>query len=250
VKYKKKIAMNNTQSEVSNSEMLSKQIRRFRWLGIAGILGAVALFSGDMLYLFDANSEWSRLKTLSNTPDQQFLLSGICALFAAWFYTLGAGQIYFALRPSGRILSKLTFLSFAAIMIGYGVAHAAYFSIITGAKATFLVGIDAEAVTELPDRYFNLLVKILLIPGIVATLLFVYTVFFRRTHYPRWIIIFFPMFLYLLDDLIVERLHGGLKMIIQGGYANLIMLLFFAISTIVLWNGGAVSKLDIEPGNK
>jgi len=194
-----------------------------------------------MLYLYNQNGELSRLRTISNMPDWQLLTSGVTALVAGWFYTLGAGQIYFALRPSGKIISMFAFGSFAAVMIGYGVGHAAYFSVLTGAKDAFLTGVEAEVMTELPGKYFNLLVQILLLPGGIATILFSYAILFRKTHYPWWIVPFFPFFLYLLKDVFVQRLPGILKLIIDGGYANLIMLLFYLVSTIVLWNGGKIT---------
>lgn len=227
-------------------DVFSIQIRMFRWLGIAGILGAAILFIGDILYLYDSGGEVSGLSRINNIRDGRFLASGISALVGAWLYTLGAGQLYLALKPSGKTLSILTFGFFAAIMIGYGIAHAAFFSIISGAKDAFLTGAETEVLTELPKKYFNLLVQILTIPGVIAALLFVYALFFRKTHYPKWIVVFFPLFLFLLKDMIVERLSGMPKAVLNGGYENLIMLLFYLVSTIVLWNGGKIERVDQE----
>ena len=226
--------------------MLSNQIRMFRWLGIAGILGAAILFIGDILYLYDSSAEVAGLKSISDLPDGRFLASGISALIGGWLYTLGAGQLYFALRPSGKLISILTFGFFAAIMIGYGIAHAAFFSIISGAKDAFLTGAETAVLTELPKKYFYLLVQILTIPGVIAAILFVYAILFRKTHYPKWIVVLFPLFLFLLKDMIVEGLTGMSKAVLNGGYENMIMLLFFLVSTIVLWNGGKIAPADQE----
>ena len=56
-----------------------------------------------------------------------------------------------------------------------------------------------------------------------------------KTYYPKWILIFNPIVPFLFGNLVVENLEGEVKMIIGGGYLNLILTLFFSASTIALW---------------
>ncbi len=222
--------------------MLTKKIWTLRWLGLSGILGAIVLFTGDMLYYFNPNGGLSSITTMGSGPDWRLLAGGAASLIAAWLYTMGAGQIYFALKPAGKRISMLAFISFAAVMIAYGIAHASFFSIGSGAKNAFLAGVKVELMTKLPSQYFSLLIKITYLPVVIITVLFVYSVLFRKTLYPRWIIPFFPVFPYLFEGIVSQHLSGTLQVIIAGGYKNLIMLLFYLASTIVLWNGGKNSQ--------
>jgi len=42
------------------------------------------------------------------------------------------------------------------------------------------------------------------------------------------------------------RPSGKLISVLNGGYENLIMLMFYLISTVVLWNGGKIARVDQE----
>jgi hypothetical protein len=213
-----------------------------RWLGLSGILGAIVLFAGDMLYYFKPNVGLSSITTMGSVPEWRLLAGGATSLIAAWLYTMGAGQIYFALKPAGKKISLAAFISFAAVMIAYGIAHASFFSIGSSAKNALFTGAKMELMTKLPSQYFSLIVKITYVPVVIVTVLFVYSVIFRKTLYSWWIIPFFPVFPYLFEGIIRKHLSGTLQVIIAGGYKNLIMLVFFLISTIVLWNSGKYSK--------
>jgi len=70
-------------------------------------------------------------------------------------------------------------------MIAYGIVHASFFSIGSGAKNAFLAGVKVELMTKLPSQYFSLLIKITYLPVVIITVLFVYSVLFRKTLYPR-----------------------------------------------------------------
>jgi len=55
-----------------------------------------------------------------------------------------------------------------------------------------------------------------------------------------------PVILFLLRELIVGNFEGELKVIIGGGYLNLILLLFFASSTIALWLNRKTKSIRME----
>ncbi len=98
------------------------------WLGLAGILGSLMLFSGDMLFYFNGD-QTDVIANMAVVAPQRIILSGLTALFAAWLHPLGAGQVYYAFQPAARWLRLPVFLSFASIMVAYGIVYGAYIAI-------------------------------------------------------------------------------------------------------------------------
>lgn len=203
------------------------------WLGISGILGSIILFSGDMLFYYDG-VQTDFILNMGNASDVRIIGSGICALTAAWLYTLASGQIYYAFQPARKWLQLTIFFSFAAIMITYGVVHGAYVAIATSAKNAITLGLDPHALTSLAVSANNALRYIAYVPFGIFTLLFISTVWMNKSHYPRWIILFTPAVPFLLNGIIVGSLQGEWKMIIGGGFLNLLLMIFFISSTIAL----------------
>ena len=93
----------------------------------------------------------------------------------------------------------------------------------------------ANSLADLAITANNVLRYIAYFPFAIFSLVFIPAVWFKKSHYPRWIILLSPVILFLLRELIVGNFEGELKVIIGGGYLNLILLLFFASSTIALW---------------
>ena len=204
-------------------------------LGFSGMIGALVLFSGDMLFYYNG-AQTDFIANMSVSSDLRVIASAVTALLAAWLYTLGAGQIYYAFAPAAKWIRLTVFLSFAAVMITYGVVHGAYVAIATSAKNAATLGMTPDSLTDLSVTANNALRLIAYLPFAIFSLVFIPTVWLKNTHYPRWVIMFSPVVLFFLHDPIVGSLEGRLKIIIGGGYLNLILLVFFAISTIALWN--------------
>jgi hypothetical protein len=201
--------------------------------GLAGILGSLVLFIGDMLFYF--NGEQSNLiVNMAHASSERIILSGLCAMLAAWLYTLAAGQIYYAFQPAGRWIHTTVFLSFTAIMIAYGIVHAAYLAIAVSAKNAVEMGLTPNSLTDLAITSNHVLRYLVYVPFGVFTLSFIPAVWTGKTRFPRWIVFFSPIIPFLLKNFIVGNLTGSLRVIIAGGYLNLILLLFFAGTTTAL----------------
>jgi len=203
------------------------------WLGISGILGSLVLFAGDMLFYYNGQ-QTDFIFNMAVASDQRIIASGLCALIAAWLYTLGAGQVYYAFQPSKRWVRLSLFFSFAAIMITYGVVHGAYVAIATSAKNAVELGMAANSMTDLAVTANNALRYVAYLPFGIYTLISVPAIWTRASHYPRWIIFFSPAIIFLFQEPITSSLHGEWKSIIGGGYLNLLLLIFFTSSTIAL----------------
>lgn len=209
-----------------------------RLMGVFGILGGVILFAGDMLFYYDKDNV-NLLENIGNASDLRIIISGVSALIATWFYMLGLGQVYYSFKPTTATIRNTVIISFAAILISYGVIHAAYIAIATTAKLSIQNQLDLETATALASKT-NHILRLFVYP-IFAILSFVFIsqVWKRKTLYPQWMILCFPLIPFLFQGFIAKLLSGNLKTIIIGGYLNLILIIFFTASTIALWNSNS-----------
>ena len=213
-----------------------------RAMGLLGLLGGLILFAGDMLFYYDPNNTNLKLN-MGNASDLRLMLSGISALLASWFYLFGLGQVYYAFEPTKPVVRNTVLVSFAGILISYGIIHAAYIGIAVTAKLAVQNQLDIEIATALATD-INQVLRLFIYP-IFALLsgLFIYQVWKKKTLYPRWIILFFPLTPFLFQGIIGNYLSGSIRIVIMGGFLNLILVLFFAASTIALWNVSDKSKV-------
>ena len=195
--------------------------------------GALVLFAGDMLFYYQPGSA-DFVANMAAAAPERIAASGICALLAAWLYALGAGQVYLALTPAPAWLRWLVYGSFATIMIAYGVIHAAYVAIVVAARNAAALGLDPTGQMALAWRINELMRSATMIPFAVFTVSFTWAVLVGKTFYPRWILFFSPVILYFLKGPIVSRLEGAALVVVGGGYLNLLLLVFFAVSTAAL----------------
>jgi hypothetical protein len=206
-----------------------------RVLGVFGILGGLILLAGDMLLYYDPVN-MSLKQNMGNASDFRIIASGVCALFAAWFYMLGLGQVYYAFKTTKPIFRNGTLISFGSILISYGIVHGAFLAIATSAKLATEHSLDINEAVLLSEKT-NEILRLFVYPlfGILS-ILFISQVWKRKTLYPRWIILFFPLIPFLIEDLVTKYLQNDIWIIIKGGYLNIILVIFFTASTIALWN--------------
>jgi hypothetical protein len=208
---------------------------RLRILGFSGIVGALMLFAGDMLFYYDSAGTNLKLN-MANASDYRIMANGILALLSTWFYLIGTGQVFYAFLPSSKTARNIVAVSFVFILIGYGIVHSAYIAIAATAKVALQNQLDIETATALASNV-NHTIRLLIYP-LFALLSFVFIrqVWKKKTFYPRWIILFFPLLPFLFKGLISKSLSGGIWIVISGGYLNLMLVVFFTASTIALWN--------------
>ena len=204
-------------------------------MGLCGVLGGVILFAGDMLFYYRSGSN-DLLFNMGHVSDWRISLSGISALLATWLYLLGVIPVYHAFKPASSAVRNVVSLSFAGIVIIYGIVHAAYVAIAVSAKIAAEHGLDIETATELARNTNNLLRLFAYSLFAVLSVVFIRAVWKRQTLYPRWIIGFFPLIPFVFQSLIGKGLTGNAWTIIMGGYLNILLIVFFAASTVALWN--------------
>jgi hypothetical protein len=203
-----------------------------RCFGLSGILGAMLFMTGDLLYNHVPSSKASVAAKMGGLPEWRLLAAGTLGLIGCWFYMAGALHVGLALRPAGNVFAVVFLLAFEAVMVGYGVGHTAYFSIAAGAKTAE----DADAGGRLGKMLFERLVAITYVPVGICSLMMLYAVITGQSLYPRWMALFVPIVLYVLKAPVVRILRGRARELVNDCYDNLVLLVFYVMSTIVLWN--------------
>ena len=206
-----------------------------RVLGIFGILGGITLLTGDMLFYYDPTNT-NLFENMGNASDSRIIYSTVTALLASWFYILGVIHVYQAFKPTKPLIKNTVLICFAAITISYGVVHGAFVAIATSSKLAIENNLNLNEAVLLASEANNIL-RLIVYPifGLLS-ILFIIQVWKKNTLYPRWIILFFPLIPFLIQDFICKNLSGNIWIIVCGGYLNHILIIFFTASTIALWN--------------
>jgi hypothetical protein len=207
-----------------------------RLCGIAGVLGALIMGTGDLLYYHIPGSKLSLVDRMSSLPQKRLVTAGIFGLIGSWLYMLSVFHIYFAFLSVGTGFALSVSFSFAMVAIAYGVAHASYYAIASTAKVARENDLDVEAAGKIGEALFSRVVLVTYIPVAISMLLMLYGIFSGRSAYPIWMVIFLPIVPYLLRIPILKILSGRAHELVRDSYDNFVLLLFFIMSTIVLWN--------------
>lgn len=206
-----------------------------RCTGLIGAFGGLILFVGDMLLYYDESSVFL-MQNMGNASDFRITASAVSALFATWFYIIGLAQVYYAFKTVNPILRNAVIILFGAVLITFGIVHGEYIAIATSAKLSIQHNINIEIATSLASK-INQTLRLFVYPFVaVLSFIFFSAVLKRKTLYPRWIVFFFPLIPFLIQNYVTKYLPNNLWIIIDGGYLNLILIVFFLASTISLWN--------------
>jgi hypothetical protein len=220
--------------------ILSNEIELLRLTGISGIIGSLLFIAGDLLYNHVPGSDKSPAEKMSKMKESRLNLAATLGFIGCWFYVFGSVQILIAFRPAGVTLDYIVFLAFAAVMIGYGICHTAYFAIASGARIAVQLGSTAETGGKLGNDLFKRFTNIIYIPVVIFSVIMLYSIVTARSMYPRWMAVFLPIFIYLIKSFILRILRGRLREIVNDSYDNLVLFIFYLMSSIVLWNGGGL----------
>ena len=202
-------------------------------MGLAGIAGSLVMFAGDMLFYYDG-VQTDLYAGMASASFGRIVASGLCAVVGGWFYTLGAGQIYYAFQPAKRWVRLTAFTCFAMAMIAMGVIHGAYVALATSAQNAVQVGLEPHALRDLALMTNNSMRAVGFLPFGRFAACFIGAVWERNTLYPRWMILLCPLFPMFLAGPLLKHLGGEVRAIVGGGYFNLVFLMFFTASTIAL----------------
>lgn len=216
--------------------MLFETVTILRVCGIAGILGALVMGTGDLLYHHIPGSKAPVPERMSSLPQKRLVTAGVLGLVGSWLYVLGAFHIHSAFLPVGEGFALAVSCAYGMVAIAYGVAHASYYAIGSSAKVARENRLDVEHSGKMGEALFSRLVLVTYIPVAIAMLFMLYGILSGRSAYPLWMAIFLPVIPYLLRVPILKITRGRAHELVRDSYDNFVLLIFFLMSTIVLWN--------------
>ena len=200
---------------------------------IAGLVGALLMYMGDMVlyYRKDAcigtDALTSIIDIMKKESRNRLYIGGMLGMPAAFFYCIGYYHLVLIMNEKFQALGRICFFVNCLGIICGAVyhSHCAYFGLI-GRH-------DEKRAMEEVYKYLNKQKTVTFcLQGIGFLLLAVFIVF-NWTIFPRWIFFVTPGILFLLFPL-TRKLPKRLHMIISGGWTNLISVIYYAVTLLVV----------------
>ena len=206
------------------------------WIGLAG---ALLMFAGDMLLYYTPkdfsygpkSSTEKRLNAIidvmKSLPARRVMVGGMIGPIAAFLYCVGFYHIVLMTDEQAHTLAMVAFLlsCFGIITGGAYHSHCAYLG---------LLGDNRDrAALEKVMRYFQKLPLIFYFGEGIGFVLLAFLIVTGNTVLPRWLFLLSPGILFLLKP-VVGRLPKGIRIIVSGGWTNLISVIYYATVLIAV----------------
>ena len=206
------------------------------WIGLAG---ALLMFAGDMLLYYtpedfacDPKSSAEEkinaiIDVMKRLPAKRVMTGGMIGPVAAFLYCVGFYHIVLMTREQAHTLAMAAFLlsCFGIITGGAYHSHCAYLG---------LLGDDRNRdALNAAMKFFQKLPLILYAGEGLGFLLLIFLIVTGRTVLPWWMFLLSPGMLFLLKPF-VARLPKGIRVIISGGWTNLISVIYFSAVLIAI----------------
>ena len=206
------------------------------WIGLAG---ALLMFAGDMLLYYTPedfacgpkSSAEERINAIIDVmkelPARRVMAGGMIGPIAAFLYCIGFYHIVLMTNEQTYTLAMAAFLlsCFGIIIGGAYHSHCAYLG---------LLGDDGgRNALNAAMKYFQKMPLILYAGEGIGFLLLIFLIVTGKTVLPRWIFLLSPGMLFLLKPA-VSRLPKGARVIISGGWMNLISVIYYSAVLIAI----------------
>lgn len=199
---------------------------------MVGLFAAVCVGIGEFLLHYDPLARFSEVNYdfMNAASDDRQTLGHFFGVLAAPLYLVGCWHIYMMLKPAGQ---KLAFGGFLAICYGFIVG-----AVWIGSRASIgaLTHVqesssDLHGLVELYQYRYESLLWVIRIATLVLSLIFIGLTMTGRSHYPRWMAVFNPIVL-LLMNFLVYVLSPELGKYLMPIALNVGFGLFFLLSLV------------------
>ena len=197
------------------------------WL-MLGLSAAIIMFVGDMLLYYDKQDYVSDgtfhtvIALMKKVSDKRLYVGGIIGPIAAFLYCLGYVHIFYIVHKSCLTVSVFCFMicSLAIVVGGAYHSHCSYLGIIGKLE-------DEKSMNSI-IKYFSIINMISMIFQVIGLLTLAILIVCGFTILPRWFSLLTLGVLYLLLPL-WKRLPRGIHIIVCGGWANLIFVIYYVM---------------------
>jgi len=207
------------------------KINKLQLLSLSGILGSVLMFTGDMLLYYEPVSglEYDSVARMGTMPIQRLMAGGLIGPIASIFSIIGGYIFYMVFKPHNKTLAKILFANFAILFIVAGTYHAMFTNY--GFIGRLPESLQPQQILFI-KTYLKSINNVVYFCGILFTLLLFYLVIFKKSLYPKWMLLFTPTLLILMAGFVKDYIPYPLGAIVYGGWINLCFMLFFIVCFI------------------
>ncbi len=206
------------------------------WLGLAG---ALLMFAGDML-LYYTPEDFSYgpkstseekinaiIDVMKHLSAKRVMAGGMIGPVAAFLYCVGFYHIVLITNEQSHTLAMAAFLlsCFGIITGGAYHSHCAYLGLLGDDR-------DRNALNT-ASKYFQKLPLLLYAGEGIGFLLLIFLIVTGKTALPQWLFLLSPGVLFLLKP-VVSRLPKGIRIIVSGGWTNLISVIYYVAVLIAV----------------
>ena len=199
--------------------------------GLMGLLASVFVGVGEYLLHYDALARFADggFGFMQGIGEQRTTVGHFFGVFGATLYLIGCFHIYLMLRPASE---RIAFIAFLISAFGFIVG-----AVWIGSRASVsaLMQLDQTpevlSLVELYDVRYETLLTVIRITTLLLSIIFIWLTVTGRSHYPRWMAIFSPIVLILLNFLIyaIAPQIGKHMMPIA---LNIAFFIFFSLSLL------------------
>lgn len=228
-------------------------ISPIRITGLLALLGTALYAIGDVLLLASKASleDYPRLKPFSKLlsdaermvvlPPSRMIWGALIGVFATPLVLAGFWQVYQGLDGANETLTLLTALLFAVASVIGAFVHGTFYFMGEYVQALNKVEDGSQAViAEMIGRHRTVLIVTyapLLILIVIASILFSILVASGETAFPLWMAAINPVTMTIAWMLVKRVLPQSVRDATEGAGFNIAYLVFFACTTLTLWNG-------------
>ena len=206
-------------------------MNKYQMFSLFGLIGAVLMFTGDMFLYYEpvSGQDYNSVAKMAIQPIKYLTIGGIIGPIASIFYILGGYLFYIVFKPVNKVLASILLVLFTISYALAGTYHGVFpnFGFIGRLPQEFQVQ-QIEFIRNYLDSIYNIMFYCL----ILWTLLLFYLVIFKKSIYPKWMLIFTPTLLTMLSPYIKSVTPYPFGAIFYGGWLNISYVIFFTVSLI------------------
>jgi len=222
--------------------------------GVLAIIGALIYAVGDVFLLAakvniaDYPNLQPHLKLLSDAekmvvlPWWRLAWGGLLGVFATPLVLAGFWQVYQGLLPAGAGLALPPVLLFACASIVGAFFHGSFIYLGEYVQALNRVSAESQAVlVGMFTRHRKILILgfgFIIPSALIASVWFSVLVASGQTFFPTWIAAVNPVVTFLAWIVVKKILPKRIADYSEGAGFNIAYLIFFALTTVTLWQGG------------
>jgi len=211
-------------------EIKDRQI--FILTGLAGVLGAALVGTGEFMLHFDPLVRYGQgFDFFKGVSESQATTGHFFGVLGGPLYLLGAWHFYLMLRPANRFWALLAFLFMA-----YGFMIGAVW-IGSRANVAFLVNtMSGDALASALGLYelrYESLLTLVRIAVLGFSGIFVWLILSGRSVYPRWMAILNPILL-IIASFVVFVVAPGVGKYLMPIALNVAFFIVFSVSTLMV----------------